>query len=137
EELLIHFHELVGEHSGENMAQAVFETLHLFGLKGRVLAIMADNASNNDTMCEELQKLCEQAYITFNAQQAQLRCLPHTTHLSALVVGTNFAYFVSTSDLFSVQVVRRHWCCQGKQDNKEPRCVPGLCDCTTHSRAGQ
>ncbi|KAG0701701.1 hypothetical protein DFH29DRAFT_805962, partial [Suillus ampliporus] len=70
----------------ENMAQAVFETLDLFGLKGRVLAIMADNASNNDTMCEALQKLCEQEGISFNAQRARLRCLPHTTHLSALVL---------------------------------------------------
>ncbi|KAG1733436.1 hypothetical protein EDB19DRAFT_1639695, partial [Suillus lakei] len=70
----------------ENMAQAVFETLSLFGLKGQVLAIMADNASNNDMMCEELQKLCEQEDISFNARWAQLQCLPHTTHLSALVL---------------------------------------------------
>ncbi|KAG1777342.1 hypothetical protein EV702DRAFT_970071, partial [Suillus placidus] len=70
----------------ENMAQAVFETLDLFGLKGQVLAIMADNASNNDTMCEELQKLCEQEDISFNARRARLRCLPHTTHLSASVM---------------------------------------------------
>jgi hypothetical protein len=60
----------VGEHSSKNMAQAVFETLGLFGLKGRVLAIMANNASNNNTMCEELQKLCEQEDISFNAQRA-------------------------------------------------------------------
>lgn len=82
----------MGEHSGENMAQAVFETLGLFGLKGRVLAIMADNASNNDTMCEELQKLCEQEDISFNAQWARLRCLPHTTHLSALVVQISLIF---------------------------------------------
>jgi len=36
EELLINFCELVGEHLGENMAQAVFETLSLYGLKGQV-----------------------------------------------------------------------------------------------------
>ncbi|KAG2029125.1 hypothetical protein BDR03DRAFT_814726, partial [Suillus americanus] len=68
----------------ENMAQAVFETLELFGLKGRVLAIMADNASNNDTMCEALQALCAREAITFNARWGRLRCLPHTTHLAAL-----------------------------------------------------
>src|SRR5882757_7506772 len=86
EELLIDFHELIGEHSGENMAQAVFETLNLFGLKGRVLAIMADNASNNDTMCKALQVLCEKEGIAFKARWARLWCMPHTTHLSALVV---------------------------------------------------
>jgi hypothetical protein len=36
EELLIDFRELVGEHSGENLAHAVYETLNLYGLKGRV-----------------------------------------------------------------------------------------------------
>jgi hypothetical protein len=86
EELLIDFRELIGEHSSENMAQAVFETLDLFGLKGWVLTIMADNASNNDTMCEALQALCEKEGITFKAQWARLRCMPHTTHLSALAI---------------------------------------------------
>ncbi|KAG2740683.1 hypothetical protein P692DRAFT_201727778, partial [Suillus brevipes Sb2] len=72
EELFIDPYELVGKHSGENMAQAVFETLDLFGLKGQVLAIIINNASNYDTMCKELQKLCEQEDISFNVQRAQL-----------------------------------------------------------------
>jgi hypothetical protein len=86
EELLINFCELISEHSGENMAQAVFETLDLFVLKGWVLAIMANNASNNDTMCKALQVLCEKEGITFKAQWAWLQCMPHTTHLSAVAV---------------------------------------------------
>ena len=36
EELLIDFWELVGTHTGENMAHTVFETMELFGLEGRV-----------------------------------------------------------------------------------------------------
>lgn len=36
EEVLIDFQELVGEHSGENMATTVWKTLTLYGLKGRV-----------------------------------------------------------------------------------------------------
>lgn len=36
EELLIDFHELVGEHSGDNMADAVWGTLEKFNLVGRV-----------------------------------------------------------------------------------------------------
>ena len=35
EELLIDFRELIGEHSGENMAEAVWATLELYGLIGR------------------------------------------------------------------------------------------------------
>ena len=36
EELLIDFWELIGAHLGENMAEVVWETLELYGLKGRV-----------------------------------------------------------------------------------------------------
>ena len=36
EELLLDFRELHGEHSGENLAAAVWATLKLYGLKGRV-----------------------------------------------------------------------------------------------------
>jgi hypothetical protein len=36
EELLIDFQELIGEHSGENMADAVWATLELYGLIGKV-----------------------------------------------------------------------------------------------------
>jgi hypothetical protein len=36
EELLIDFRELIGEHSGENMAEAVWETLKRYGLENRV-----------------------------------------------------------------------------------------------------
>ena len=36
EELLIDFRELLGEHSGENMAEAVWETLAMYGIEGRV-----------------------------------------------------------------------------------------------------
>jgi hypothetical protein len=36
EELLIDFCELIGEHSGENMAEAVWRTMELYGLVGRV-----------------------------------------------------------------------------------------------------
>ena len=36
EELLIDFCELIGEHSGENLADAVYETLQLYNLKDKV-----------------------------------------------------------------------------------------------------
>ena len=72
---MIDFREIIGEHSGENLAHAVWETLELYGLKGRVsvlclvstlryhaeltqvIVFNCDNASNNDTMMEELEHL--------------------------------------------------------------------------------
>jgi len=35
EELLINFRKLIGEHLGDNMAEAVWQTLELYGLVGR------------------------------------------------------------------------------------------------------
>ena len=64
-ELLIDFRELIGEHSG-NMAAVVWSTLELYKIENKVnidiksilshwnssqiIAIMMDNASNNNTM---------------------------------------------------------------------------------------
>jgi hypothetical protein len=36
EELLIDFREPVGQHSGENLASALYDTITLYGLEGRV-----------------------------------------------------------------------------------------------------
>jgi hypothetical protein len=49
-----------------------------------VIAIVCDNASNNDTLVEALARYCTKEGIRFNAVEARLRCMPHTVHLSAL-----------------------------------------------------
>lgn len=36
EELLIDFHEIIGEHSGMNLAEVVWNTLELYGLKDQI-----------------------------------------------------------------------------------------------------
>ena len=36
EEVILDFREIVGEHSGENLADAVWSTIEMYGLKGRV-----------------------------------------------------------------------------------------------------
>jgi len=36
EELLIDFRELIGEHLGDNMAEAIWQMMELYGLVGRV-----------------------------------------------------------------------------------------------------
>ncbi|KAF8144261.1 hypothetical protein K438DRAFT_1563768, partial [Mycena galopus ATCC 62051] len=87
EELLIDFRELVGEHSGENMAEEVWSTLEMYGLDdGRIMAANMDNAPNNDTLLEHLALKFELAGIAFDATAARIRCMPHTAHLSAIKV---------------------------------------------------
>jgi hypothetical protein len=36
EELLIDFCEVIGEHSGENMAHAIYDTMKMYNLRGKV-----------------------------------------------------------------------------------------------------
>ncbi|KAG1903265.1 uncharacterized protein F5891DRAFT_905574, partial [Suillus fuscotomentosus] len=81
EELLINFHEIIGEHSGANLAEAVWHTLELYGLKSRVMAIVCDNASNNDTLLQALGEKCADEGIDFSAMHSCIRCLPHIVHL--------------------------------------------------------
>ncbi|SJL11777.1 uncharacterized protein ARMOST_15186 [Armillaria ostoyae] len=70
EELLIDFHELIGEHSGENMATVVWETLKMYRLTDRIMAFVMDNATNNDTMVAHLEYLCAEAGISFSAKNS-------------------------------------------------------------------
>jgi hypothetical protein len=47
---------------------------------------MLDNASNNDTFVDGIERRAKKAGVPFNASWARLRCMPHTIHLAALKV---------------------------------------------------
>ncbi|KAJ7437540.1 hypothetical protein FB451DRAFT_1012372, partial [Mycena latifolia] len=68
EECLIDFRELIGQHSGENMAATVWETVKDFGLIGRITAFVMDNATNNDTMVEAFERRCLEEGIPFSCE---------------------------------------------------------------------
>jgi hypothetical protein len=119
EELLIDFRELIGEHSGENMAEAVWATMELYGLVGKVsfwasvrrctllmcsqiIAIVMDNASNNNTLMVSLEQRCQQRSIQFSAQDARMRCMPHTIHLAAIKVLVLLLQFLCAMSNFSL-----------------------------------
>ncbi|TRM57541.1 hypothetical protein BD626DRAFT_411792, partial [Schizophyllum amplum] len=68
----------------ENMAEAVWETLVMYGIEAKLMVVMADNATNNDTLVDALAERLHAAGIHFVAKDARGRCMPHTVHLSAL-----------------------------------------------------
>ena len=51
------------------------------------MAVMMDNASNNDTLMEALAIKCHEAGMEFSASDSRMRCMPHTIHLAAIKVG--------------------------------------------------
>ncbi|KAG2033415.1 hypothetical protein BDR03DRAFT_829407, partial [Suillus americanus] len=82
EELLIDFHEIISEHSGANLAEAVWNTLELYGLKNRIMAVVCDNASNNDTLLQTLGEKCANEGIDFSDKHLRIHCLPHIVHFA-------------------------------------------------------
>jgi hypothetical protein len=69
--------QLMGAHSGENMAEIVYSTLQKFGVGPRTIGyFVLDNASNNDTAIASLAQK-----ISFNVTHRRLRCGPHTLNL--------------------------------------------------------
>jgi len=52
----------------------------------QIIAIVMDNASNNNTLMASLKSQCQRRGIDFPAQNARMRCMPHTIHLAAIKV---------------------------------------------------
>jgi 5-keto 4-deoxyuronate isomerase len=50
----------------------------------QIIAIVMDNASNNNTMMTALARRHEERYLYFSAEDARMRCMPHTIHLAAI-----------------------------------------------------
>ena len=78
-QLLLDAIELKGSHTGINIASSVYNILEDFGLNEKLFCITADNASNNLTMAQELEKRIEQ----FDSKQHLLGCTGHVFHLAA------------------------------------------------------
>ncbi|KAG1852576.1 hypothetical protein C8R48DRAFT_611711, partial [Suillus tomentosus] len=67
-----------------NLAEAVWHTLELYGLKSQVMAIVCDNASNHDTLLQALREKCTNEEIDFSAMHSCICCLPHIVNLAAM-----------------------------------------------------
>ncbi|KAJ7640915.1 hypothetical protein B0H17DRAFT_895324, partial [Mycena rosella] len=68
----------------ENMAEEVWNCIEKYGLEGRILSFVMDNASNKDTLMDTIAIKCAAADIDFDATEARIRCMPHTAHLAAI-----------------------------------------------------
>lgn len=81
EERLLDMRPLRGRHSGEQMAKEVLEVLSMHGLHKKLLAITADNASNNNTMRSTLEGLLANFGVTWDAAENTIPCLTHIINL--------------------------------------------------------
>ncbi|QRV92764.1 AC9 transposase [Ceratobasidium sp. AG-Ba] len=70
---LISFRKIDGEHTGANIAQALFQVLQESDIVGKVGWITLDNASNNDTLMEELATSLKQYGAEFDPERNRIR----------------------------------------------------------------
>ncbi|KAK0229619.1 hypothetical protein EDD85DRAFT_730346, partial [Armillaria nabsnona] len=68
----------------EDMADAVSETLTLYGLREKIITMMLDNASNNDALIQGIESRCHKEGIRFDLRLSHLQCMPHMVHLAAI-----------------------------------------------------
>ncbi|KAJ7728695.1 hypothetical protein DFH07DRAFT_757189, partial [Mycena maculata] len=76
EECLIDFAELISDHSGEYLAATVWKTLEKYKLQGWIVVFVMDNARNNDTMMEAIERKYWAEGIDFTAKKSRIRCMP-------------------------------------------------------------
>jgi hypothetical protein len=86
-EALLEYAEIEGPKSGENMGAIVLQLLDELDLERKLLSITADNASNNETLMDEvetglLEKFIESSNtLRFRGQDSYICCLAHVLNL--------------------------------------------------------
>lgn len=78
-EVILDSIELQGTHSGKNIGNAVLECLKQLEIETKLFCITADNASNNNTMAQELAKYLAQ----FDSEIHIIGCVGHVINLAA------------------------------------------------------
>lgn len=88
---LLSFTRIIGPHSGENLAKAVYGSIQTYDIDyTRIGCFVADNASNNEEILRELQLL-----IPINYPSCRIRCIGHIINLvvEAILFGKGVSKF--------------------------------------------
>lgn len=83
-ERVLEFTEINGVHSGENMAEVVSSLLIELRLENKLLAITADNATNNERLLSELYLNLNERVgksLRFRGADSYIRCTAHVLNL--------------------------------------------------------
>ncbi|KAJ8457523.1 hypothetical protein ONZ45_g18279 [Pleurotus djamor] len=92
---LIGFSHIPGSHTGESICKTFLAVLERVGIKQRIGWVTVDNASNNTTFIECLERELKILGIPFSQSERHIRCFPHIVNLAckAVLQGiTNMKY---------------------------------------------
>ena len=83
--LVVRIKELEGQHSGENMAEAIMEFIRKNGIASNVGYLMMDNASNMNTMIDKISDDLEDEFgVFYDPLPHRLRCFGHIINLAVM-----------------------------------------------------
>ena len=90
--LLIAFKYLEEDHDGISLCNALMNVFEDFEIASRILGITADNASNNTTMLEEMEKIYNEKYPAagFSLLWNKIECFAHIVNLAGQQILKNF-----------------------------------------------
>ena len=87
--VLLDFQEIIGEHSGENLSKIFKKCLNSFEIPySKVLAVTTDNAGNNSTFMDALERDAATDGINISKNQNFVRCMAHVINLSVQDIMT-------------------------------------------------
>ncbi|KAM4062361.1 transposase-like protein [Hirsutella rhossiliensis] len=83
--LVVRIKELEGQHSGENMAEAIMEFIREYGIATKVGYFMMDNATNMNTMIDKVSDDLEHEFeVFYDPLPHRLRCFGHIINLAVM-----------------------------------------------------
>jgi hypothetical protein len=83
--LVVRIKELEGQHSGENMAEAIMEFIREYGIASKVGYFMMDNAANMNTMIDKVSDELEHEFdVFYDPLPHRLRCVGHIINLAVM-----------------------------------------------------
>lgn len=74
---------LHGSHKGKNIAKSFWDVLVDYDIVEKLFSVTTDNATNMDTLFEELERLAEEYGIPFDSVNFRVRCFAHILNLSS------------------------------------------------------
>jgi hypothetical protein len=88
-QLVLAIKELLGSHSGENMAEIFLQVAQDFEIHDKIGFCNADNASPNDKMADHIEETLYECGLRWKAKLNRLRCVGHISNLAvqALLFG--------------------------------------------------
>lgn len=92
--MILDFVKLSQSHTGRYLCDSLVDCLKEFGIENKILGVVCNNTSNNDTLVSQLElDLCRQ-----NGTRTRIRCFVHILNLAVKAILSPFSGGASNDD---------------------------------------